>query len=110
MPPGKHSAGIWPGGAPDAGMEIVSWAMVIARPTNDNSRGITPPPLRWVLVNTVFVHQATSDLVEQKGIHRNAQNIQMKGSLPQVPGHRPRRKELRHALQSEVFRAPMFVI
>ena len=65
---------------------------------------------KWVLVNAVLVHQATSGLMEKTSIYRNAQNILTKGRLPHIPGHRPWRKELRHVLQSEVFRAPMLVM
>ena len=120
--PGKHSAGTWPGGAPDTGMEMwscVRWAMAIARTTNDSRRESTPPhppppPERrvrkWVLVHAVPMHQSTSGLMEQTRVYRNARNIKTKGRLPYVPGHRPWRKELRNVLQGEECRTPMFVI
>ena len=41
---GKQSTGTSPGGAPDDGTDIrrcVSWAMAMARPTNDSNLGIT---------------------------------------------------------------------
>ena len=43
---GKQSTGTSPGGAPEDGTDIrwcVSWAMAMARPTNDSNLGITPP-------------------------------------------------------------------
>ena len=71
-----------------------------------------PPPSerrmrKWVLVDPVIVNQATSGLVEQLGIHRNARNVQTKGRLPHVPGHSPWREKLRYVLYSDILWAPM---
>ena len=73
-----------------------------------------PPPecrvRKWILIHTVPMHQATSGLMEQMCIYRNARNIRTKGRLSYIPGHRPWRKDLRNVLQGEECRTPMFVI
>ena len=116
VPPGKHSSGTWPGEAPDAAMEMrscVSWAMAINfNPAHkrQQSRKHSPSQCRMrkgVLVDPVLAHQATSGLVKQLRIHRDARNVRTKGRLPHVPGHCPWREQLRYVLDSDILRSPV---
>ena len=50
---------------------------------------------KWVLVHTVLVYQPTPGLMEKAGIYCDARQVRTKSHLSNVPGHRPRRKELR---------------
>ena len=71
---------------------------------------VLPPECRmrkWVLVHMVLVHQATSGLVKQLGIHLIARDVRTKGRLLHIPGHSPSREKFRYVLDSDILRAPM---
>ena len=81
------------------------------RATRDNSLLITPPPPEMgECAYPVFVHHPASGLMKQPDVHRYSGHIRMKGRLPHVPGHSPRREELAQIIHGHVLGTTMLLM